>query len=422
MRIRCCSCYNKQNTDTKEVSLLPKRLLALLAALIMMLGCAQAAATTPIASYKLPRGAQAVHLWDSGAWEIPAGLEGMYTLMQTAEMYGDVYLVRMPNGRALVSVSVMKPDQHYTARELLALWPQIAQNIAKEGVGVDASESCAAVENLYGFDALHIQTTITLGEWGSGMLLNAEGVAFPRGDELLEVWAVIPDASAYAEDDPAAAELAADAEAMDAFMQSLSFTDLDAMSVEGVTYMDPEGRFGLMIPTGSTVLTAQSSQEEIVKAREGYLAVHEAGAETFFDEYINDMITQNVTVIFAENYHVVAEIFASQEEDFRDVTDDQLAALAQPIQQNLAEKFDVVLPLNVDDRAVISGCRHAWLNYWMRSGESDVQLDILAAVLDDAWLYEVDLYTHNGNQEQRMLWHSFITQTLRYTPPVNALD
>jgi hypothetical protein len=58
----------------------------------------------------------------------------------------------------------------------------------------------------------------------------------------------------------------------------------------------------------------------------------------------------------------------------------------------------------------------------MRSGDADVQLDVLAAVLEDAWLYEVDLYTNNGNQEQRMLWHSFITQTLRYTPLVNALD
>ncbi len=419
MRTGGDSCYNKQTMDTKEVSLLLKRFLALLAALVLMTGSALAA---PIATYTLPKGAQAVHLWDSGAWEIPAGLEGMYALMQTAEMFGDVYLARMPHGRALVSVSVMKPDTPRTAEEMLALWPQIAQNIAKEGVSVDASESCATVETLYGFDALHIRTAITLGEWGSGMTLDAEGIAFPRGDELLEVWAVIPEASAYAQDDPAAQELAEDRESMALFMESLRFSNLEDLSSESVPYADPEGRFALMIPAGSTVLTAQSSQEEIAAARESYLSVHESGAEKLFDEYITDIITQNVTVIFAQNNHVVAEIFASQEEDFREVTADQLAALSLPIQQNLAEKFDAVLPLNVDERAVISGSNHAWLNYWLRSGEADVQLDILAAVLDDAWLYEVDLYTHNGNQEQRMLWYSFITQTLRYTPPVNALD
>lgn len=399
-----------------------KRFLTLLAALVMMVGCVQTASASPIATYSLPTGAQAVHLWDSSSWEIPAGLEGMYTLMQNAEMYGDVYLVRMPNGRALASVSVMKPDNALTAQELLALWPQIAQNIAKKGVSVDASESCACVETLYGFEALHIQTDITLGEWGSGITLDAEAIAFMRGDELLEVWAVVPKANAYPEDDPAAQELAADAEAMDSFVQSLNFTNLESLSSEGVPYADPEGRFGLVIPAGSTVLTAQSSQEEIDHARENYLAVHETGAEKLFDEYLTDMRTQNVTVIFAENYHVVAEIYASQEEDFRDVTADQLAMLAQPIQQNLAEKFDVVLPLSTDERALISGHKHAWLNYWLRSGDADVQLDVLAAVLDDAWLYEVDLYTHNGNQEQRMLWYSFMTQTLRYTPPENALD
>lgn len=401
-----------------------KRFLALLAALVMMLGlsCAQAVSTAPIATYTLPRGAEALHLWDSGAWTVPEGLEGLYYLMQNAEMYGDVYLVRMPHGRALVSVSCMKPENQYTAEELLGLWPQIAQNIAKEGVTVDASESCASLENLYGFDALHIRTDITAGEWGSGLALEAEGIAFPRGDELLEVWAVAPAAGLYAQDDPAAQELAEDRASMETFLKSLGFSNLGSMAVEGVPYADPEGRFALAIPAESTVLTAGSAQEDIDRAREAYLAAHEEGADRLFNEYINDMITQGVTVIIAKDQQVVAEIFASQEESFRDTTVEQLAALAQPIQHSLAERYDVVLPLNVQDQAVISGQKHAWLTYWVRSGEADVQLDVLASVLDDAWLYEVDLFSHDGNQEQRMLWHTFITQTLRYTPMVNALD
>lgn len=401
-----------------------KRFWALLAALVLMLGCAQAqeVSSSPIATYTLPHGAEALHLWDSGAWEAPAGLEGMYYLMQTAEMYGDVYLVRMPHGRAMVSVSCMQPDNYYTAEELLGLWPQIAQNIAKEGVTVDASDACASLETLYGFDALHIRTEIAIGEWSSGLELNAEGIAFPRGDELLEVWTVAPVQDTYPADDPAAAELEEDIAAMDVFMQSLSFTDLESMAVEGVPYVDPDGRFALVIPAGSTIITPHSTQEEITAARESYLAAHENGAEAFFDEYITDVITQNVTLLIAKDQSVAAEIFASQEEDFRDGTADQLAALAQPIQQSLAEKFDAALPLNVEERAVISGEKHAWLNYWLRSGEADVQLDVLAAVLDDAWLYEVDLFSHDGDQEQRMLWYTFITQTMRYTPLKNALD
>jgi len=401
-----------------------KRILALLTALWLMLGCAQAqeVASAPIATYTLPRGAEALHLWDSGVWEAPAGLEGMYGLMQTAEMFGNVYLIRMPHGRAMVSVSCMKPDNHYTAEELLGLWPQIAQNIAKEGVTVDASDACAGLETLYGFDALHIQTEIAIGEWVGGLELDAEGIAFPRGDELLEVWAVAPVQDTYSADDPAAVELAEDIAAMDAFMQSLNFSGLESMAVEGVPYTDPDGRFALVIPAGSTVITPHSTQEEIAAARESYLAAHEEGAEAFFDEYMTDVITQGVTLVISRDQGVAAEIFASQEEDFRDVTADQLAALAQPIQQTLAEKFDVALPLNVGERAVISGEKHAWLTYWLRSGEADVQLDVLAAVLDDAWLYEVDLFAHDGNQEQRMLWYTLITQTMQYTPLQNALD
>lgn len=401
-----------------------KRFWALLAALVMLWGCAQAqeVASAPIASYTLPRGAEALHLWDSGVWEVPEGLEGMYALMQKAEMYGDVYLVRMPHGRAMVSVSCMKPENQCTAEELLALWPQIAQNIAKEGAAVDAGEQCAKVENLYGFDALHVQTTITLGEWGSGMALDAEGIAFSRGDELLEVWAVAPVESTWSAEEPAAQELSEDLASMDAFMKSLSFSNLESMTVEGVPYADPDGRFVLLIPVDATVLTARSTQEEIAAAREGYVAAHENGADKLFDEYIDDMITQNVTLILSKDYQLVAEIFASQVEDFRDVTADQLVQLAQPIQQSLSEKFDLVLPLNVNERAVISGHKHAWLTYWLRSGESDVQMDILAAVLDDAWLYEVDLYSHNGDQEQRTLWHTLLTSTLRYTPLTNALE
>lgn len=399
-----------------------KRFFAALLALMMLWGgaLAEGVSSAPIATYTLPRGAEAVHLWESGVWEIPEGLEEMYRLMQTAELYGDVYLVRMPHGRAIVSVSCMRPDNLRTAEELKALWPQIAQGIAQEGVSVNADESCATVETLYGFEALHIQTTIGLGQPGTGMQLDAEGMAFMRGDELLEVWAVAPVEGSYA-DAETAEELAADRTDMDAFMQSLSFTDLESMAVKGVPYMDPDGRFALVLPTGCTVITRSSTQEEVDKARQAYLDAHGEGAETFFNEYMTDVTEQHVTLVISEDQQLVAQLFASQEEAFRDVTADQLAQLAQPIQQTLSEKFDAALLLSAEEQSVISGKRHAWLGYWLRAGEMDVQLDVLAAVLDNAWLYEVDLYTHGNDQQQRSLWYTLITQTMQYTPLTNAL-
>lgn len=399
-----------------------KRFFAALLALMMLWGgaLAEGVSSAPIATYTLPRGAEAVHLWESGVWDIPEGLEEMYRLMQTAELYGDVYLVRMPYGRAMVSVSCMRPDNLRTAEELKALWPQIAQGIAQEGVSVNADESCATVETLYGFEALHIQTTIGLGQPGTGMQLDAEGMAFMRGEELLEVWAVAPVEGSYAAAETAE-ELAADRTDMDAFMQSLSFIDLESMAVKGVPYTDPDGRFALVLPTGCTVITRSSTQEEIDKARQAYLDAHGEGAETFFDEYMNDVTEQHVTLAISEDHQLVAQFFASQEENFRDITADQLAQLAQPIQQTLSEKFDAALLLSAEEQSVISGKRHAWLGYWLRAGEMDVQLDVLAAVLDNAWLYEVDLYTHGNDQQQRSLWYTLITQTMQYTPLTNAL-
>lgn len=399
-----------------------KRFFAALLALMMLWGgtLAEGISSAPIATYTLPRGAEAVHLWESGVWVIPEGLEEMYRLMQTAELYGDVYLVRMPHGRAMVSVSCMRPDTLRTAEELKMLWPQIAQGIAQEGVSVNADESCATVETLYGFEALHIQTNIGLGQPGTGMQLDAEGMAFMRGEELLEVWAVAPVEGSYA-DAETEEELAADRTDMDAFMQSLSFTDLESMAVKGVPYMDPDGRFALVLPTGCTVITRSSTQEEVNKARQAYLDAHGEGAETFFTEYMTDVTEQHVTLVISEDQQLVAQLFASQEEAFRDVTADQLAQLAQPIQQTLSEKFDAALLLSADEQSVISGKRHAWLGYWLRAGEMDVQLDVLAAVLDNAWLYEVDLYTHGNDQQQRSLWYTLITQTMQYTPLTNAL-
>lgn len=395
-----------------------KRLWAMLAAFLLLSG--SALASTPIASYTLPAGAEVLHLWDSGAWQAPEGLEGMYTLMQIAE--GNVYLVRMPNGRAMVSVSSTETPGGRTAQEMLELWPQIAANIAREGVAVDAGENCASVENLYGFDALHIETDITVGEWGQGLSLDAEGIAFLRDRELLEVWAVAPAKETYAQDETAAGELAADVAAMEMFMQSLNFTDLEELSVEGEAYIDPEGRFAVVIPAGSTVITASTPQADVDAARQTYLSAHKEGADKLFDEYMRDIETQNVTVFISPNQNLVAEVSASREETFLDMTADQLAQLSPVIERSLADRFDIAVLLSNQQRLTISGHKHAWLACWLRSGEVDTQLDILAAVLDDAWLYEVDLFTHNGDQTQRTLWNTMITQTMRYTPLQNALD
>ena len=298
-----------------------KRFWALLFALWMAVtgACAQ---EQPIATYIMPEGAEAQPVWNTAEWEIPSGLETMYQLMTNAAMDGSVYLVRMPNGRALVSISCCTPKRSMSAQELLDLWPQIARNIAKEGIGVDASEECASVSKEFGFEALRIATTLYLPD---ELELKATGAAFYRGDELLEVWAVAP-----LKEDEFLQEHTEDLLAATAFLSSLDF-GLSAQLANGMRWSDPDGRFSVLIPENSTVLTAYSTQEERESARAAYTAAHPEGAETFFNEYLNDIDNQRVVVVIAQDQQVVAEIFASKEKDFHGMTAEELSTLAGPI-------------------------------------------------------------------------------------------
>ena len=403
-----------------------KRILALVLALVLLCGCALADSSRPasIATYTLPVGSEAVHLMDADAWDVPEGLEVMYAMMKNADPTGNIYLTRMKHGRALVSVACSTPKNIPDMQQLQAMWyDSISQTIADEEnvMSVYCAEDSAKLTERFGFEALQINTT--LEESAFGMAYEAEGIAFVRGKELLEIWAVAPAAEAYAQDEAAAKELASDRADMEMFLKSLNFSaEQSSQAVRGVTFFDPEGRFNVMLPADCTILTQHSGQQEIDRAREAYLAAHPDGGEGLFNEYLKDIEEQQVVVFISADQQLAAEIFAAQEEDFRDVTVEQLRQLANPIARSLAERFDVALLLDDSETVTLDGHDHAALTYWVREGDANVQLDVLASVLDDAWLYEVDIYTHNGDQDLRSLWSLFIRYTIKYTPLVNALD
>lgn len=388
-----------------------KKLVSVLLACLLLFSGALAQEEEPIVMYRLPMGAEVRYLYDTADWPVPQGYEGLYRIMQTASFGGDVYLGRMKNGKALISVSCTIADREWSAQELLDLWPSIARTIAREGAEVDASNERACVETCFGIEMLHVATTLT----ADGLTMDVEGYAFWRNGELTEVWSAAPLA------DETDAELMSDRADLAQFMASLDF-NTKTMSAEGLPYQDPDGRFSIAIPLGATVLTVHSSQEEIAKAREAYLAANPAGAETAFNEYVDDIFTQRVTVIFTEDMQGVMEIFASQEENFRDATPEMLSTLGKPIEESLAERFGTALLLSANGTEVLSGYEHAWLGYWLRTEELNLQMDILAAVLPDAWLYEIDIITAGGNQELRAMLYMFAAQTLQYTPLTNALN
>jgi len=389
-----------------------KRLLALWVCLMLMAPAALAQDGS-FATYQLPQGAQVCYITQAQEFDVPEGLEPMYNLMQHATLQGDIYLMRMPNGRALVSVGCSPFAQEASAEELLALWPEIALNMEREAEWVNDDPACAAVENRFGFDLLHIQTQISAGD-DTTLLMDAEAFAFCHEGAMMEVWALQPADPIYLYDEQAAQELAEDRAALEQFLNSLDFTG-KIPAIESEPYADPDGRFTVQVIANSVIITGDTPMNEVSAARERFVAANDAGADNAFDQMMSDVYENRVTLILTEDMKGAVQIFCSQEESFAGATPEQLVKLAEPIRQSLSERYGIAVTLSADNRVTISRLEHACLCYWLRSEECNLQLDVLACVTGENWLCEVDVFTVDGDQTVRSILQSLVAQTLRYT-------
>lgn len=388
------------------------RLLAALGALWMFSACALAE-EAPIASYEMPEGGRMCHVLEAQTLEAPSGLEALYEAMRQVSPSGDVYLVQMPHGRALASVSCQRARRDFTAEELLALWPQIAQNLGESALTVAGDETCARVEQMYGYPMLHIQVGLLLdGDLG----VEAEGFAFCRDGELREVWAVRPSPDLYAPQSAEAEELAADAESLAWFLQRLSFP-LEA-SEERYTYQT--GLFSMTLPEDAVVLAPDATEEERSRVRQTYEAANAAGASTLFDGFEEDQRENGAWYVFTPDMRGAASITALPNGGLA-LDRDALLSLAQVIRAALEEEYGLALCLDDAGAETISGLEHAALTYWVRAGEMNVLLDVLACETD-GWLYEVDVYAADGDPEAHDTLWDWLMPTLAYHPPMNALE
>lgn len=387
-------------------------LLAALGVLWLMGACALAE-EAPIASYELPEGAKTCHVLEAQTLEVPEGLEALYAAMTQVSPSGDVYLVQMPHGRALVSVSCQRARRSFTAEELRELWPQIAQNLGESAVSVAGDESCAQVEQMYGYPMLHIRTGLLLaGDLG----VEADGFAFWRDGDLREVWAVHPSPDLYAPNSAEAVELAEDVEALQWFVERLSFPT----EAQGEQYTYQTGLFAMTLPEDAVVLAPDASDEEVAQVRAAFESANPAGASTLFDSFQTDRREEGSWLVFTSDMRGVAAICALPNGGPA-ITRDALLSQAEAIRGTLEAEYGLALCLEEAGTETISNTENALLTYWVRTGEMNFLLDVMACQVD-GWLYEVDVYTADGDpQTQQTLWN-WLVPTLRYTPPANALD
>ena len=392
-----------------------KRIMRLLAALgvLWMMGACALAEEAPIASYELPEGARTCHVLEAQTLQAPDGLEALYAAMTQVSPSGDVYLVQMPHGRALASVSCQRARRSFTAEELRELWPQIAQNLGESAVSVTGDASCAQVEQMYGYSMLHIRTGLLLA---GNLGVEADGFAFWRDGDLREVWAVYPSPDLYAPDSAEAVELAEDVEMLQWFLQRLSFP----AEAQGERYTYQTGLFAMTLPEEAVVLAPDAQDEELARVRAAFEAANPTGASTLFDGFQTDRREEGAWLVFTPDMRGAAAICAVPNGGPA-LDRDALLGQAQAIRQALEAEYGLALCLEEAGSETISGVEQALLTYWVRTGEMNFLLDLMICQVD-GWLYEVDVYTADGDpQTQETLWN-WLVPTLRYTPPANALE
>lgn len=394
-----------------------KRWLAALLALLLMHSCALAQGERPIALYELPDGAQVRFLSEAGEFFPPEGMDAMYELMNDASWLGNVYLIQMAGGYAMASVSCREVANPLTAEELLSLWPRIAADLSFRVEAVDSSPECAAVERCFGMEMLHIRTPLTLR---GGLCVEAEGFAFCRDNEITEIWAVAPPEDALGAS--MQVRIQNDREDLAFFIQSLEFPESTDQLVEGEPYESPDGAYRLMIPAGASVLTADSTQEEISAVREQYVSRNSEGAAHVFDTLMEDLSQTGASLIFTQDMQGVVELSANRSDSLSGVTTADLGSLNAAILDQLQTDYEIALCMESGDFITIDGRDHAFMDFWVRHEDMNLQLDLMACVCEEGWLYEADVFVSEGDQALRALLHACIAQTLQYTPPVNGLD
>lgn len=177
-----------------------------------------------------------------------------------------------------------------------------------------------------------------------------------------------------------------------------------------------------MIPTGASVLTAGSTQEEISAVREQYVSRNSEGAAHVFDTLMEDLSQTGASLIFTQDMQGVVELSANRSDSLSGVTTADLVSLNAAILDQLRTDYELALCMESGDFITIDGRDHAFMDFWVRHEEMNLQLDLMACVCEEGWLYEADVFVSEGDQALRALLHACIAQTLQYTPPVNGLD
>ena len=153
---------------------------------------------------------------------IPAGLESMYRWMEGNADTDTVVYTQMPAGRVLAYASLSFVGSPLSAADLCALWPQIAAELGKSALFINDAFDCTSIVTWRGEDWAAVKTTAALD---GDTMLSIDMLGFFNCDSgvLREVWLIQPSPTTYLYDASAKAELQADVDASEVWVQTLRF-------------------------------------------------------------------------------------------------------------------------------------------------------------------------------------------------------
>lgn len=407
------------------------RLLALFIAVLLMLA-PMAQATSHIAYFHQPDGVERYALEEMSNAAVPQGLEEMYTLFAMGNPEATVYVFRMPDGQALLSISCLETGAEGSTEALAEQKERIAEGLAAQLEGVLAAVPELTLEEIYGQQALVTQMSLHAGE----MVLDAKAAVFYRGADLIEVWTVAPNQSQYLFDEAAADQLKSDLACLAEMEASLDFalpeetasTIVDALQDGSgeqeerprMTVTADDGTFRMDVPLDTVVLHSASDENTVARVREQFADVE--GGQACFDLWLEEIREVKGWLLISRETGVAAQVYVNPAESFAGMTAEQLCMLEQPVLEMMKQDYDSAAVADESSVAELDGLDHAWLSYSLDKGDMHLLTFVLAAA-DQDYLYEIDIYVgldENSDDDTLTEIVLMMLESLDYLPEVGV--
>jgi hypothetical protein len=373
-----------------------RRFLLFLLILILLLPCA--AAKENMFSYVPQKGVEYHMLGDGTVFEAPEGLEALYRLFAYGDSNASVCVFRMPNGRALASVSCFPLSQPLTAQELYDAKDEIARRFAL-AMGDDlAAAPDFRTEELWGQQVLSADVML-LGD--SNMPLTAKTALLCREDELVEVWWAHPSKLAYAFDPAAEKELKADLKTLQALVDSFLF-DMEApQAVPHMNIAADNGLFSISAPLDTIVITPETDQAAVSRAKSRFAGL--TGGSECFDIWYLDVTETNRWLLLSPEHGLAAEVSVCTDEAFDGVAMDDLADRGADLLAQLSNQYDHAAMSAETEKVMLDGMPHWWNTYDLEHAGMEL-LCYAFTTVQDGTFYELTIFlaTNTGKDVEEM--------------------